>query len=49
MGCVCNTVVEGNLRERHRSRWEEGILMKWDVGAWIGSSWLRIGTGGGIL
>ena len=20
---------------------------KWDVGAWTGSSWLRIGTGGG--
>jgi len=25
-------------------RW---ILRKWDVGAWTGSSWLRIGTGGG--
>jgi len=22
-----------------------GILRKWDVGAWTGSSWLRIGTG----
>jgi len=22
---------------------------KWDVGAWTGSSWLRIGTGGGDL
>ena len=25
-------------------RW---ILKQWDVGAWTGSSWLRIGTGGG--
>jgi hypothetical protein len=22
------------------------IFKKWDVGAWIGSIWLRIGTGG---
>jgi hypothetical protein len=22
------------------------IFRKWDVGAWTGSSWLRIGTGG---
>jgi hypothetical protein len=22
------------------------IFCKWDVGAWAGSSWLRIGTGG---
>jgi len=30
-------------------RWEENIKMfkKWDVGAWTGSMWLRIGTGGG--
>jgi len=27
-------------------RW---IFRKWDVGAWIGSIWLRIGTGGGHL
>jgi hypothetical protein len=27
-------------------RW---IFMKWDVAVWIGSSWLRIGTGGGHL
>jgi hypothetical protein len=27
-------------------RW---ILRKWDVGVWTGSSWLRIGTGGGYL
>ena len=27
-------------------RW---IFGKWDVGVWTGSSWLRIGTGGGHL
>jgi len=27
-------------------RW---IIRKWDVGVWTGSSWLRIGTGGGHL
>jgi len=27
-------------------RW---IFRKWDVGAGTGSSWLRIGTGGGFL
>jgi hypothetical protein len=25
------------------------IFRKWDVGAWTESSWLRIGTGGGLL
>ena len=25
------------------------IFRKWDVGVWTGSSWLRIGTGGGQL
>ena len=25
-------------------RW---IFRKWDMGKWTGSSWLRIGTGGG--
>jgi len=25
------------------------IFRKWDVGAWIGSSWVRIGTGSGHL
>jgi len=37
---------------RARRRW--GIILrwifrKWDVGAFTGSSWLRIGTGGGHL
>jgi len=27
-------------------RW---IFRRWDVGVWTGSSWLRIGTGGGHL
>jgi len=27
-------------------RW---IFRKWDVGAWAGSSWSRIGRGGGHL
>jgi len=45
----------GNLRERDHLedpcvdgriilRW---IFRKWDVGAWTGLSWFRIGTGGG--
>jgi len=25
------------------------IFRKWDVGVWTGSSWLRIGKGGGHL
>jgi len=47
----------GNLRERDHLgdpglderiilRWN---LRKWYVGVWTGSSWLRIGTGGGLL
>jgi len=47
----------GNLNERDHSgvpgvdgriilRW---IFRKWGVGAWTGSSWLRIGRGGGQL
>jgi len=27
-------------------RW---VFRKWDVAVWIGSIWLRIGTGGGNL
>ena len=37
---------------RPRCRWEDNIKMdfrKWDMGVWSGSSWLRIGTGGGRL
>ena len=26
-----------------------GVFRKWSVLAWIGTSWLRIGTGGGLL
>jgi len=47
----------GNLRERDHLvdagvdgriilKW---IFREWDVGVWIGSSWLRTGTGGGHL
>ena len=47
----------GNLRERNHwggpgvdgriiLRW---VFRKWGVGGWTGSSWLRIGTGGGQL
>jgi hypothetical protein len=25
------------------------VFKKWDGGAWTGLSWLRIGTGGGLL
>jgi len=50
-------VLLGNLRERDHLvdpgvdgrtilRW---IFRKWDIGVWTGSSWLRIGTGGGHL
>jgi hypothetical protein len=45
----------GNLRERDHLG-DTGIdgriifrQWKWDVGVWTGSSWLRIGTGGGHL
>jgi len=37
---------------RPRRRWEDNIkmdLQEMEAGAWIGSSWLRIGRGGGHL
>ena len=37
---------------RPRHRWEDNIKMDFQevgCGAWTGSSWLRIGTGGGHL
>jgi hypothetical protein len=37
---------ELNIDGRIILRW---IFNKWDVGAWTGDSWLRIGTGGGNL
>jgi hypothetical protein len=47
----------GNLRERDHlgdrgvvwSKILRWIFRKWNVGLWTGSSWLRIGTGGGHL
>jgi hypothetical protein len=40
--------------ERPRRRWEDGIKMDlgeigWGGGVWSGFTWLRIGTGGGLL
>ena len=37
---------ERGLIGRIKLRW---VLRKWDVGVCTGSSWLRIGTGGGRL
>ena len=34
------------INERIILRW---MFRKWDVAVWTGSSWLRIGTGGGHL
>ena len=47
----------GNLRERDHLEYpgvDDNIILrwifrKWNVGAWTGSIWLRIGTGGGHL
>jgi hypothetical protein len=35
-----------DVNERIILRW---IFKTWDVGIWNGSSWLRIGTDGGLL
>jgi len=56
-GAVSTSFWWGNLRERDNLEDpdEDGkiilrfIFRKWDVGAWNGSSWLRIVTGGGHL
>ena len=35
---------------RPRHRWEDSIKLEFqEVGLWTGSTWLRIGTGGGRL
>jgi len=47
----------GNLRERehledpgvNRRIILGGIFRKWDFGVWTGSTWVRVGTGGGYL
>jgi hypothetical protein len=52
-----SVLVWGNLRERGQlgdPGVDENILFRWifriwDVGVWNGSSWLRIGIGGGNL
>jgi hypothetical protein len=36
-------------RPKRSGRLLRWIFRKWDVGAWTGSSWLRIRTGGGHL
>ena len=56
-GEVCTGFWWGNLRERGHLEGpdvDERIKLRWifrklDVGLWTGSSWLRIGTGGGSL
>jgi hypothetical protein len=35
--------------ERPRLRWEDNIMMQWNVGAWYGLIWLIIETGGKLL
>jgi len=47
--CVClyrDRLGDPGVDGRIMLRW---IVRKWDVGVWTGSSWLRIGTGGGHL
>jgi hypothetical protein len=43
-----------NMREREHLGGPGSVILRWifrtlDVGVWRGSSWLRIGTGGGLL
>jgi len=57
MGGACSTPVHGFGRERDNLEvlaLDGRIILRlifrtWDVGVWNGSSWLRIGTGGGHL
>ena len=57
MGERCIQGLVGKIKRKRphgktSRRWEDNIkmdLQKWDVGALTGSSWLRIGTGGGHL
>jgi len=51
---VCNTILLLYVTDPHlhfviKVREYLWIFRKWDVGVWTGSSWLRIGTGGGHL
>jgi len=39
----------GSLTAAARELARRWIFRKWDVGVWSGSSWFRIGTGGGHL
>jgi len=41
-----NHLEDPGVDERKILRW---VFRKWDVGAWTGLIWLRIGTGGGHL
>ena len=54
MGETWSLIWWGNVRERDHLE-DPNVNMwiilrwKWNVGVWTGSSWLRIGTGGGHL
>jgi hypothetical protein len=56
VACMCKVLVGKLEGKRHlgrpRHRWEDGIRMDLREIGWgveSGSSWLRIGTGGGLL
>jgi len=56
-GDACASFWWGNLRESTTGGGDPGAdgriilrwILKWDVGGWTGSSWLRIETGDGHL